>query len=101
VWGELSATSGKTLQHLQNRAARIVLRRDSSKDTFNVLGWIKLETKWKRQKCVLVYKCLNNLLPQYLGDYFTRNYNVHSYNTRRRSDLHLPKVKLSPAKKHF
>jgi len=53
--GELSATSSKTLQRSQNRAARIVLRRDSSKDTFNVLGWTKLETKRKRQKCVLVY----------------------------------------------
>ena len=60
MWGEPSATSSKTLQRLQNRAARIVLRRDSSKDTFNVLGWAELETKWKRHKCVLVYKCLNN-----------------------------------------
>ena len=75
--------------------------RDSSKDAFNVLGWTKLETKRKRHKCVLVYKCLNNLVPQYLSDYFTRNYNVHSYNTRRKTDLHLPKVKLSLAKRTF
>ena len=101
VWGELSATASQNLQRLQNRAARIVLRRDSSKDAFNVLGWTKLETKRKRHKCVLVYKCLNNLVPQYLSDYFTRNYNVHSYNTRRKTDLHLPKVKLSLAKKTF
>jgi len=80
---------------------QFVLRRDSSKDTFNVLGWTKLETKRKRHKCVLLYKCLNNLVPQYLSDYFTRNYNVHSYNTRRRSDLHLPKVKLSLSKRTF
>ena len=84
VWDELSATSRKTLQRLQNRAARIVLRRDSSKDTFNVLGWAGLETQRKRHKCVLVYKCLNNLVPQYLSDYFIRNFNIHSYNTRRR-----------------
>ena len=38
AWGELSATSSKTLQWLQNRAARIILRRDSFKDTFCVLG---------------------------------------------------------------
>ena len=38
------------LQRLQNRAARIVLRRDSSKDTFNALGWAELETKRKRHK---------------------------------------------------
>ena len=47
MWGELSATSSKPLQRLQNRAARIVLRRDSSKYTFNVLGWAELETKRK------------------------------------------------------
>lgn len=75
VWGELSATSSKTLQWLQNRTARIVLRHDSSKETFNVLGWAELETKWKRQKCTLVFKCLNNLVPEYLSDYFTRNCN--------------------------
>ena len=78
-----------------------LLRRDSSKDAFNVLGWTKLETKQKRHKCVLVYKCLNNLVPQYLSDYFTRNYNLHSYNTHRKTDLHLPKVKLSLAKRTF
>ena len=56
---------------------------------FNVLGWVELETKWKR------HKCLNNPVPKYLSDYFTRNYNVHSYNSRRRTDLHVPKPKLS------
>ena len=101
VWGELSATSSKTLQRLQNQAARIVLRRDSSKDNFNVLGWAELETQWKRHKCVLVYKCLNNLVPQYPSDYFIRNYNIHSYTTRRKTDLHLPKAKLSLAKRTF
>ena len=44
---------------------------------------------------------LYNLVPQYLSDYFTRNYNVHSYNTHRETDLHLPKVKLSLAKRTF
>ena len=101
MWGELSATSSKILQRLQNRAVPIVLRRDSSKDTFNVLGWVELETKRKRHECTLVYKCLNNLLPKYLSDYFTRNYDVHNYNTRKRTDLHLPKPKLSLAKGTF
>jgi len=89
------------LQPLQNRAARIVSRRDSSKDTFNVLGWVELETRRKRHKCTLVYKYLNNLVPKYLSDYFTRNYNMHNYSTRRRTDLHLPKPKLSLAKGTF
>lgn len=81
VWGELSANPSKTLHQLQIRAAHIVLRRDSSKDTIiDVPGWVELETKRKRHKCTLVYKCLNNLVPKYLSDDFTRNYNVLSYN---------------------
>ena len=47
VWGELCATSSQKLQCLENRAACIILRRDSSKDAFNVLGWTKLETTEK------------------------------------------------------
>ena len=42
--------------------------------------------------------CLNILVPKYLIDYLTRN-DVHSYNTRRRTDLQLPKPKLSHAKR--
>ena len=65
AWGELSVGSSKSLQRLQNRAARIILKRDSSRDTFNVLGWTDLETNRKIHKCVLVFKCLHNLVPQY------------------------------------
>ena len=54
TWGELSVGSSKSLQWLQNRAARIILKRDSSRDTFNVLGWTDLETNRKIHKCVLV-----------------------------------------------
>jgi len=51
--------------------------------------------KAKRHKRTLVYKCLDNLGPKYLSDYFTRNYNVHSHNTRRRTDLLKPKLSLA------
>ena len=57
--------------------------------------------KRKRHKCVLVYKFLNMLVPQYLCNYFSRNYNVHSYETRRRTNLHLPKPKLGRGKRSF
>ena len=101
AWGEMSATSSKTLWRLQNRATRIVLRRDFCKDTLSVLGWAELEMKRKRHKCVLVYKCLNMLVLQYLCHYLIRNYNVHSYETRRRTDLHPPKGKLGLGKRSF
>ena len=34
-------------------------------------------------KCILVFNCLNNLVPKYLMQYFTRNADLHNHATRR------------------
>ena len=34
------------------------------------------------------FKCLNNLVPKYLTEYFTGNKAFHDYGTRRSNDLH-------------
>ena len=70
TWGELSVECKIRLQRVQNRAARIIVRRDSTCEALKILGWSNLETIRKRNKSILVYKCLNNLIPQYLSDYF-------------------------------
>ena len=101
AWGELSVECKSRLQRLQNRAARIIVRRDSSSEALKTLGWPNLETMRKRNKSILVYKCLNNLAPQYLSDYFSRNHSFHSYNTRRREDIHPSRPKLSLGKRTF
>ena len=54
-----------------------------------------------RNKSILDYKCLNNLVPQYLCDYFSRNHSFHSYNTRRREDIHPSRPKLILDKRTF
>ena len=101
VWGRLSIGCGKNLQRLQNRAAHIVQGRSTTEEAFQMLGWINLKTQRIMHKCILVYKCLNNLAPPYFGDYFIRNKCIHSYNTRNRNDLHLPAPKLSLEKNTF
>ena len=93
VWSELSVECSTSLQRLQNRAARIIAKCNSSTEAFNKLNWKNLETKCKLHKCILVYKCLKNLVPDYLCNYFDRNLNYHNYNTRRKRDLHLPQPK--------
>ena len=69
AWGELSVECKSRLRRLQNRAARIIVRRDSTSEAIKTLGWPNLETFRKRNKAILVYKCLNDLVPQYLSDY--------------------------------
>ena len=63
AWGELSVECKSRLQRLQNRAARIIVRRDSTSEALKTLGWPNLETFRKRNKSILVYKCLNDLAP--------------------------------------
>ena len=42
VWGELSDDCSQELWRLQNRAARIILKRNTSKDSFGLLNWVNL-----------------------------------------------------------
>ena len=46
-------------------------------------------------------KCLNNLVPKYLTQYFTRNADLHDHATRRSNDLHPPKPKRNMSKRTF
>ena len=66
-----------------------------------MLGWINLETQRIMHKCILVYKCLNNLAPLCFCDYFVRNNSINSHNTRIRNDLPLPAPKLTVRKNTF
>ena len=52
-------------------------------------------------KFILVFKCLNNLIPKYLTQYFTRNADLHNHATRRSNDLYPPKPKHNMGKRTF
>ena len=90
------------LQRLQNRAARIVLRRNRTENCLSSLNWLHLSTRRKIHRCVLaLFKILNNCVPVYLNNYFTKNSNVHSFNTRHKDNFVLPKVKRELGKRTF
>ena len=60
---------------------------------------VKSNFCWRKMhKCILVFKCLNNLVPKYLTQYFTRNADLHDHATRRNNDLHPPKPKRNMSK---
>ena len=37
-----------------------------------------------------MYKCLNESVPQFLRNYFTRNNSIHEYSTRGANEIHVP-----------
>ena len=52
-------------------------------------------------KCILAFKCLYNLVPKYLTQYFTRNADLHDHVTRRSNDLLPQKPKRNVGKRTF
>ena len=89
---------GNSLQRLQNRAAHIILRKAMTEEAFKMLEWVDLETQRKAHEYISVFKCLNDLVPPYLSNYFIRN---HTYAIRQRNDIHLPNPKLTLGKNTF
>ena len=60
-----------------------------------------IPAKRKALKCILVFKCLTELVPPYLSDYFIINRVIHTYKTRQRNGIHLPNSKLTLRKNTF
>ncbi len=57
---------------------------------FSKLNWMNIFKQIKFKKATMVYKCLNNLAPQYMCNMF--NYVTNSHNTRQsaQKDLEVP-----------
>ena len=54
-----------------------------------------IPAKREAHRCILVFKCLTELVPPHLSDYFIKNHTIHTYKTRQRNGIHLPYVKLT------
>ena len=65
------------LQKLQNRAARVLTfsRYDADANRlFRQLNWKDLSIHFQKQKALMVYKSLNDLVPGYLSSKFVKRY---------------------------
>ena len=53
-----------------------------SKHMFKELQWLYLQQRVHYHTCLLVYKSLNGLAPEYLSQLFTKTSEMHSRNLR-------------------
>ena len=60
-----------------------------------------IPAKREAHECILVFKCLNELVPRHLSDYFVRNRIIGTYKTRQRNGIHLPNPTLTRGKNTF
>jgi hypothetical protein len=73
IWGNCSKELLNDLYKFQKRAARIILDKDFDappNDLFSELNWMQFSERVNYKKVILVYKSLNNLLPDYMQNLF-------------------------------
>ena len=87
---------------LQNRAARAVcgnfeFLNSSVSKMISDLSWMNIEQHLFYFTAILMFKCLNNLAPEYLSNSLKYTHELHPHNTRNASNLNLniPKPKTS------
>ena len=105
LWSNSDKTYLDRLIRLQKRGARIILKRKirevSSEQLFKELGWLPLTERWTFHKCLQVFRCINGFCPSYLLNLFSRNSDVHSYNTRGRSNIQLNNISCKSGSRSF
>ena len=103
VWGDKNnKVLMDHLQVLQNNPARIILdipKYSSASQVLDQLSWKPLSVRRCHHRCIAVFKCLNNLTDFDFN--LTKRTDVHSYNTRRRDDIKLPRSRTNWGKQRF
>ena len=105
IWDSCSVHVKNKLQTVQNRCARRILNclpGTSAAPLLRELGWLKLETKRKLRKCVLLHRLLHGNGPNSLID-MLQPYTYSSVNTRNASGygLFIPRYNTNYIKKSF
>ena len=104
VWANTSQRNIKKLLLVQNFAARIVLglkKFDHISQGIKSLNWLTVEERLYFNNAVMVFKCVNNLVPEYLAHMFVPRSHIHSGVTRSCNLLHIPRCHLSSGQSAF
>ena len=95
VWGDRgNAVLMNNLPLLLNKAAKTISDRpfhSSATDAFEALGWLTLEKRRLFNRCLYVYKCVNEISAHSID--LLVNKDVHGNDTRHEDNLRLPRVR--------
>ena len=95
IWGGTSVKNLEKVGRLQKRAARLIFNDYSSRSNtlFRRLNWLPVMHRIEHNKAVLVYKCMNNLLPEYMNEMFTvQSSSRYTLRSETRGNLVIPKA---------
>ena len=104
VWSNTSKRNIKKLQLVQNFAARIVLglkKFDHISQGIRSLNWLPVNDKLYLNDAIMMFKCVNKLVPDYLTRKFTLRSQTHSRNTRQCGQLNIPRCRTTTGQRSF
>ncbi len=92
LWGHTYQYNKDKLFKIQKRAIRIISNSEYNAHTdplFTKFNILKFEEIIKLESLKMMYKVINQLLPEPIINKFTINLNIHTHNTRQASDIHI------------
>ena len=90
VWASTSQRNIKKLQLVQNFAIVLGLKKfDHISQGIKSLNWLTVEERLHLNDAVMVFKWVNNLVPEYLANMFVPRSRIHSGITRACNRLHI------------
>ena len=97
VWGSTSNTQLSRVQKLLNFAARIAVggarKYDHVSPIFEKLKWLKMKQRFIYSICILVFKSINTIVPEWLFPLPTvRVTRSNLVNTRHQNKLYVPRT---------
>lgn len=101
TWGYAAKKYISKVQHLQNRAARIITGNYSweinGTELVKQLGWQNIVQRRDYFTAVLVFKALNGIAPDHIQDLFTfaRDINLRPTRNTAQNRLYVPKIRKS------
>jgi len=93
VWGSASDSHILPLIRIQKKAIRIVCSvppRTHTYPLFVSLNILNIRKLYQYMATIFMFKHHHQQLPDHCNDLFTSNAEIHDYNTRQRSMLHVP-----------
>ena len=80
-------------QNVQNLTARIITRLqkfDHITPVLTELKWLSVESMLVYRDCILVFKCLRGLTPDYPANKFKKRSEIHNKDTRNKNKVDIP-----------
>ena len=65
------------------------------------LKWLSVQSMLIYRDCVLVFKCLRGLAPDYLAKMFKKRSEIHNKDTRNKNKMDIPGYRTAAAQRTF